>query len=47
MIEIEFTKSFANKEKGDKMFIDSMIASTLINKHKVAKRVKKSKKDSK
>jgi len=47
MIEIEFTKSYATKKKGDKIFIDSMIASVLINKQKVAKRVKKSKKDSK
>lgn len=41
MIQIEFTKSYANKKKGDKAYLDPMIASSLIRKHKVAKRVKK------
>jgi len=41
MVEVEFTKSFANKKKSDKAYYDSMLASSLIRKHKVAKRVKK------
>ncbi len=45
MREVEFTKKFANKKKGDKGTYDSMLASTLVHKDKVAKYVnKKSKK---
>ena len=41
---VEFTKDFANKEKGDKVAYDSMLASTLVNQKKVAKYFKESKK---
>jgi hypothetical protein len=39
MVTIEFTKKFATKKKGDKMEVDSMLASQLI-KEKVAKIIK-------
>lgn len=32
-----FTKDFANREKGDEFTCDSMLASHLVNKDKVAK----------
>ena len=38
MIVIEFTKDFATKKKGDIWECDGMLASELINKHKVAKK---------
>ncbi len=44
---VEFTKDFANKKKGDKVSYDSMIASQLIRKDKVAKVFKESKKSTK
>ncbi len=40
-IKIEFTKDFANYKKDDTLEIDSMIASQLIHKDKVAKVYKK------
>jgi len=43
-IEVEFTKAYANKKKGDKGTYDSMLAAALIGKHKVAKQVKAKKK---
>lgn len=47
MVEIEFTKDFANKKKGDVITVDTMIASSLI-KRKVAKKpTKKAKTKSK
>ena len=36
-VEVEFTKDFANKKKGDRESYDSMLASVLIRKDKVAK----------
>lgn len=36
-IEVEFIKDFANKKKGDRESYDSMLASVLIRKDKVAK----------
>lgn len=41
---VEFTKDFANKEKGQKGFYDSMLASSLVHQKKVAKYFKKSEK---
>ena len=41
---VEFTKDFANKEKGQKESYDSLIASHLVHSDKVAKYVKESKK---
>jgi hypothetical protein len=43
MVEIEFTKDFATKKKGDKWACDSMLANRLINEKvaKIAKQVKK------
>ena len=41
MIEIEFTKDFATKKKGDKMTFDSQLARYLVSVDKVAKYVKK------
>lgn len=43
MREIEFTKDFATKKKGDKAFYDGMLASQLVNNDKVAKYYKKPK----
>ena len=40
---VEFTKSFANKDKGDSMEFDSMLASHLVNVKKVAKYAKQKK----
>ena len=34
---VEFTKDFAKKKKGDKGSYDSMLASRLVHKDKVAK----------
>ena len=39
---VEFTKDFANKKKGQKGLYDSMLASSLVHKNKVAKYFKKS-----
>jgi hypothetical protein len=39
---VEFTKDFATKKKGDKQEYNSMLASHLVHKDKVAKYVKKS-----
>lgn len=39
MVEIEFTKDFATKKKGDVFKCDSQLASQLINIDKVAKKV--------
>ncbi len=44
---VEFTKDFANKEKGDKESYNSMLASRLVHKDKVAKYFKESKKSTK
>ena len=44
---VEFTKDFAGKKKGDKVAYDSMLASVLIRKDKVAKIFKESKKSTK
>ena len=41
MKEVEFTKDFATKKKGDKTFFDSQLASQLVHVDKVAKYVKK------
>jgi hypothetical protein len=41
---VEFTKKFATKSKGDKLECSSSLASVLVNKDKVAKYVKESKK---
>ena len=38
--EVEFTKDFAKKKKGDKASYDSMLASRLVHQDKVAKFVK-------
>lgn len=43
MREVEFTKDFANKSKGDKSSYDGMLASRLVNLDKVAKYVTKAK----
>jgi len=43
MREIEFTKAFAGKKKGDKWTCDSLLASTLVREDKVAKYVNKKK----
>ena len=40
-VEIEFTKDFANKKKGDVLEYNSQLASLLINRSKVAKLYKK------
>lgn len=40
MKEVEFTKDFAAKKKGDKWVCDSMLAAQLVNQDKVAKYVK-------
>jgi hypothetical protein len=45
MIEVEFTKAFANKKKGEKFSCSSQLASKLIRKEKVAKLVKGKKKE--
>ena len=39
MREVEFTKAFANKEKGDRAKFDGLLASQLVRKDKVAKYV--------
>ena len=44
---VEFTKDFAKKKKGDKGSYDSMLASRLVHKDKVAKYFKESKKSTK
>ena len=44
---VEFTKDFANKKKGDKETYNSMQASYLVHKDKVAKYFKESKKSTK
>jgi len=46
MLKIEFTEKFANKKKGDIGLYDSMLASTLVRKLKVAKfyKIKKAEK---
>lgn len=41
MIEIQFTKDFATKKKGDIWECDPMLANQLITKDKVAKKFKK------
>lgn len=41
MREVEFTKDFATKKKGDKWACDSMLASRLVHIDKVAKYTKK------
>ncbi len=41
MREIEFTKDFATKKKGDKWKCDGQLASQLVHNDKVAKYVKK------
>lgn len=43
MREVEFTKAFATKKKGDKAKYDGMLASYLVNVDKVAKYVTKKK----
>lgn len=43
MKQIEFTKAFANKKKGNKCFYDGQLASSLV-KRKVAKYVSNKKK---
>lgn len=40
-VKIEFTKDFATKKKGDTWECNSMLASQLINRSKVAKVYKK------
>ena len=40
---VEFTKDFANKKKGDRASYNSMQASYLVHKDKVAKYVSKAK----
>ena len=40
-VTIEFTKDFATKKKGDNWECNSMLASKLINRSKVAKVYKK------
>lgn len=40
---VEFTKDFASKKKGDKVAYDSMLASGLVHRNKVAKYVSKAK----
>ncbi len=40
---VEFTKDFANKKKGNKETYNSMVASHLVNRDKVAKYVSKAK----
>lgn len=39
--EIQFTKNFATKKKGDIWKCDGILASRLIHEQKVAKKVKK------
>lgn len=41
MKEVEFTKDFATKKKGDKWRCDGLLASQLVHKDKVAKYVTK------
>ena len=41
MREIEFTKDFATKKKGDRWICDSMLANQLVQVEKVAKYYKK------
>ena len=41
MREVEFTKDFATKKKGDKWSCDGLLASQLVRNDKVAKYVKK------
>lgn len=43
MREVEFTKAFANRKKGDKFTCDSQLASQLVRVDKVAKFTKKKK----
>ena len=42
MIQVEFTKPYAGKKKGDKDYYDSQIANSLVRVRKVAKVVKAS-----
>lgn len=44
MVEVEFTKKFGIKKKGDTGFYDGMLASQLVRIDKVAKYVKKEEK---
>lgn len=37
MVEVVFIKDYATKKDGDVMRLDSMIASDLVHRHKVAK----------
>lgn len=41
---VEFTKDFATKKKGEKQLYNSLLASHLVHKDKVAKYFKESKK---
>ena len=43
-VEITFVKDFANKKKGDKMLVDSLLANQLIVNDKVAEKTTKAKK---
>ena len=43
MVEIEFTKNFATKKKGQKFICDSQLASQLVRVDKVAKYTTKKK----
>jgi hypothetical protein len=43
MKQVEFTKAFANKKKGDKGFYDGQLASHLVRVDQVAKYVNKKK----
>ena len=40
---IELTKDYANKKKGEKLTLDSMLASSLVHQRKVAKYFKEKK----
>ncbi len=42
--QVKFTKKFATKKKGEEASYDSMLASALVHKHKVAKYIEESKK---
>ena len=44
MVQVEFTKKFGIKKKGDTGFYDGMLASQLVRIDKVAKYVKKEEK---
>lgn len=41
MVEVVFTKTYANKKKGDRAFYDGILATKLISDLKVAKKYKK------